>query len=196
MWLLWRVCLLAILRHGGAFFLFCLQRVCVVDGAGGDKRFPGPSRAERVKGDGRGSARGRRESRGWGTRPSGNAAQRNLGEPSKKRKWQRKQGQIEPSSGISNEPTQLGHSINTPFLMSVCARATRTPALRRARLRRPPQLAPAAGARPPPWTWMLPFNWERAVLPPGSGSSAGLRQVNSGQARAPPRPRSLCVVSE
>lgn len=142
------------------FFLSCLQRVCVVDGAGGDKRLLSPSRAERVKGDGRGSARGRRESRGWGTRPSGNAAQRNLGEPSKKRKWQRKQGRIEPSSGISNELTQLGHSINTSFLTSVCARATRTPALRR-----PPSAGLPGSLRP-----------QAPGPPPGPGCSRSIVQ--------------------
>ena len=33
---------------------------------GGDERFLSPSPAERVKGDGRGRAQGRREKRGWG----------------------------------------------------------------------------------------------------------------------------------
>lgn len=74
-------------------------------GLAATERFLIPGLVERVKGDGRGSAQGRREKRGWGTQPSGNAALRNLSEPRKKRKWQRKQGQIEPSSEISNELT-------------------------------------------------------------------------------------------
>ncbi|XP_032330186.1 translation initiation factor IF-2-like [Camelus ferus] len=113
---------LAILRHGGAFPFFPAS-AGLRSGWGRRRRAgsqPGP--AERVKGTGRGSARGGREERGWGTRPSGNAAQRSLSEPRKKRKWQRKQGQIEPSSGISNELTRLGHSINTSSLMSVHVR--------------------------------------------------------------------------
>lgn len=46
------------------FFLFCFRWVCVVDGLAATNAFS--ASAERVKGDGRGRAQGRREKRGWG----------------------------------------------------------------------------------------------------------------------------------
>lgn len=98
-----------------------------MNGLAATNAFSAPAWLKELRGTGGGARRVGGRSGGGGTRPSGNAAQRNLSEPRKKRKWQRKQGQIEPSSGISNELTQLGHSINTSFLMSVRGRASRTP---------------------------------------------------------------------
>lgn len=133
----------------------------MVTDAGCYKCFLSPRPAERVKGAGRGSEPGRRRSGGgvgWsgGTRPSGNAAQRNLSEPRKKRKWQRKQGQIEPSSGISNELTQFGHSINTWFLMSVRVHAPRVPSC---------GCASPAVCSPEPERWLWTWLWSGRCTP-------------------------------
>lgn len=155
----------------GSLFLGTVGAFCVSPASDGLLRGWGwrrgarsqSSPAERVKGAGRrgGSARGGREERGWGTRPSGNAAQRSLSEPRKKRKWQRKQGQIEPSSGISSELTRLGHSINTSPLMSVRARAPRTRA---------------------PWAQTLSC-WGAGGCPsPANNSSAARSQLRGGGA--------------
>lgn len=113
--------------------------------AGGAERVLSPTRRKELRGPG-GGARGVGGRRGGGgKRPSGNAAQRSLSEPRKKRKWPRKQGQIEPSSGISNELTRLGHSVNTSSLMSVRVLAPRTRPRCAGPARRPGRRRGAAG---------------------------------------------------
>lgn len=122
-------------------------------------------------------------------RPSGKAAQKNLSEPRKKRKWQRKQGQIEPSLGISNELNQLGPGAKAPSPKS--ARCVRTPrTVQGSAALGSPRSRPGSGRDAT--TRGHRGNWEprRLARMPCRGSSAENRT-----SPAQPQPRSLCLAS-